>query len=118
MLLTHSCIVLSTLFNVFPLTHKVSHEQRAICTLQDSFNNIVNLNAEKGRRQAATLRDPHLLLVQLRQSATHSNIELAFRQETLDNPGEVAPETEIPEVRQNAMLPRCVVSLLKVKGNG
>ena len=78
----------------------------------DSFNNIVNLNAEKGWRQVAILQDPHLLLVQLRQSGTHSNIEVAFRQEALDKPGEVAPETEIPEVHQNAILP-CYVSRSK-----
>ena len=33
----------------------------------------------------------------------------------LNKPGEVAPETEIPEVRQNAVLPCCVVSFFKVR---
>ena len=61
---------------------------------------------------------PHLLLVQLGKSETHSNPERMFRQEALNKPGEVAPETEIPEVHQNAVLPRCVVSFLKVKENG
>ena len=66
-----------------------------------------------------TLRDPpHLLLVQLGKSGTHSNPERPFRQEALNKLGEEAPETEIPEVRQNAVLPRCVVSFLKVKENG
>ena len=83
-----------------------------------SFNNVVNFNAEKGRRKDATLRDPHLLLVQLGESGTHSNPERKFRQEALNKPGELAPETEIPEVRQNGVLPRCVVSFLKVKENG
>ena len=118
MLLTHSCIVLSTLFNVFPLTHKAKSSTNRE---QDNFNNIVNLNAEEGQRQDATLRDPHLLLVQLRQNGTCSNTEVAFRQEALDKPGEMASETEIIEVRQNAVLPRCVVILwyfLKVKENG
>ena len=55
--------------------------------------------------------------MQLRQSGTRSNPEAAFRQEALDKPREVAPETEIPEVRQNAVLPRCVVGLPKVKEN-
>ena len=41
-----------------------------------------------------------------------------FPQEALNKPGEVAPETEIPEVRQNAVFPRCVVNFLKVKENG
>ena len=74
-LLTQSCMALSTLFNVFPLTHKVIHKQGATCTLQDSFNNVVNLNAEQGWGQDATLWDSHLLLVQLRQSGTHSNLK-------------------------------------------
>ena len=82
------------------------------------FNNVVNFNAEKGRGQDATLRDPRLQLVQLGKSGTHSNPEKTFRQEALNKPWEVAPETEIPEVRQNAVLPRCVVSFLKVKENG
>ena len=60
----------------------------------------------------------HLLLMQLGKSGTHSNPESTFRQEALNKPGEVAPETEIPEVCQNAVLPRCVVSFLKVKENG
>ena len=46
------------------------------------------------------MRDPNLLLVQLGKSGTHSNPERTFRQEALNKPGEVAPETEIPEVRQ------------------
>ena len=94
---------------------KIVDKQGAIRILQDSFNNVVNFNAEMGRRQDATLRDPHLLLVQLGKSGTHSNPERTFRQEALNKLGEVAPETEIPEVRQNAVLPRCVVNFLKVK---
>ena len=47
--------------------------------------------------------------MQLRQSGTHSNLEVAFRQEALDKPSEVAHETE------NAVLPHCVVGFLKVK---
>ena len=48
------------LHNVFPRTHKAksSRTQRAIRTLQDNFNDVVNLDA--------TLREPYLLLVQLR----------------------------------------------------
>ena len=61
---------------------------------------------------------PHLLLVQLKKSGTHYNPERSFRQEALNKPREVAPETKIPEVCQNAVLPRCVVSFLKVKENG
>ena len=64
---------------------------------------------QKGLRQ---------LLVQLGKNGTHSNPERTFRQEALNKPGEVAPETEIPEVRQNAVLPCCVVSFFKVKENG
>ena len=61
---------------------------------------------------------PHLLLVQLKKSGTRYNPERMFRQEALNKPREVAPETKIPEVCQNAVLPRCVVSFLKVKENG
>ena len=57
---------------------KVVHEQGAIRTIQDRFNDIVNPNAEKGWKQDATLRDPHLLLVQLRQNGTHSNLCLLY----------------------------------------
>ena len=56
--------------------------------------------------------------MQFAKSGTHSNPEKTFRQEALNKPGEVAPETEIPEVRQDAVLQRCVVSFLKVKENG
>ena len=56
--------------------------------------------------------------MQLRQSRTHADLERTLRQAALDKPGEVVPETEIPEVRQNAVLPRCVVGLLKVKEIG
>ena len=56
--------------------------------------------------------------MQLGKSGTLSNPERTFQQEALNKPGEVAPETEIPEVRQNAVLPHCVVSFLKVKENG
>ena len=79
---------------------------------------LILFRAEWGWGQDATLRDPHLLLVQLGKSGTHSNLERTFRQEALNKPEEVAPETEIPEVCQNAVLPRCVVSFLKVKENG
>ena len=58
------------------------------------------------------------MLVQLGKSGTHSNPERTFRQEALNKPGEVAPEIEIPEVRQNVVLPRCVVRFLEVKENG
>ena len=46
-LLTDSCIAVSTLFNVFPRTHKAksSTNKGAICTLH-SFNDVVNLDAE------------------------------------------------------------------------
>ena len=60
---------------------------------------LLIFNAEKGRRQDATLRDPHLLLVQLGKSGTDSKPEGTFRQEALNKPGEVAPETEMPGVR-------------------
>ena len=63
-------------------------------------------------------RTPHLLLVQLGKSGTHSNPERTFPQEALNKPGEMAPETKIPEVRQNAVLPPCVINYLKVKENG
>ena len=45
MLLTHSCIALSSMFKVLPCTHKVAPEQGAIRTLQDSFNDI-NFDAQ------------------------------------------------------------------------
>ena len=38
MLLMHSCIALSSMFNILPRMHKVTHEQGAIHTLQDSCN--------------------------------------------------------------------------------
>ena len=44
-------------------------------------------------------------------------LKKTFRQEALNKSGEVAPETKIPEVRQNALLLRCVVGLLRVKEN-
>ena len=56
--------------------------------------------SRQGWRQDTTLL-PHLLLMQLQQSKTHSNLERTFRQEVLNKPGEMAPETKIPEVRQN-----------------
>ena len=55
--------------------------------------------------------------MQLRKSGTYSNPEKTFRQEALNKPGEVGPETEIPEAHQNAVLPRSVVSFLEVKEN-
>ena len=88
MLLTHSCIALSTLFNVFPFTLRVVHKQGAVRTLQNSFIDVVDLDAKQGRRQDATFRDQHLLLMQLRQSGTHFNLEIMFRQEVLNKPGE------------------------------
>ena len=100
----HSCIALSTLFTVLPRTH------RAVRTLQDSFNDVIDLGAEQGWRQDATLRDPHL--VKHRQSGAHSNPERTFGQEALNKPAVMAPETKILEDRQNAVLPRCVVGLL------
>ena len=47
-LLTHRFLALSTLFNVLPHTHKVVHEQAAIRALQDSFNDVVNIDTEQG----------------------------------------------------------------------
>ena len=86
---------------------KVVHKLGAIRTLQDSVHIVVNFD-EQGWRQDATLRDPHLLLVKLKQSGAHSNPERTFGQEALNKPGEMAPETKIPEVRQNAVFPRFV----------
>ena len=83
-------------------------------TLDFSFNDV-DLDAEQGWRQDAILQDPHLLLLQLRQRGTHSNLERLFRQEALNKPGEMASETKIPEVCQNAVLPCCVVVQKMVK---
>ena len=42
-LFTHSCIPLSTLFNVFPLTHKVVHKQGAISTFKTALTMLLIL---------------------------------------------------------------------------
>ena len=79
---------------------------------------LLILMLKRARNRMLPCGTPHLLLMQLRKSGTLSNPERTFQQEALNKPGEVAPETEIPEVRQNAVLPHCVVSFLKVKENG
>ena len=61
---------------------KVVHKLGAIRTLQDSVHIVVNFD-EQGWRQDATLRDPHLLLVKLKQSGAHSNPERTFGQEAV-----------------------------------
>ena len=69
-------------------SHTVIHKQGAIHTLQNSFNDVVN--AEQGWRQDATLWDPHLLLMQLQQSGTHSNLKGTLAHKKVDKPGEGA----------------------------
>ena len=86
---------------------KVVHKQGAIYTFKTALTMLILFRAEWGWGQDATLRDPHLLLVQPWQSAAHSNPKITFGQEALNIPGEMALEIKIPEVRQNTVLPRC-----------
>ena len=79
---------------------------------------LLILMLNRAGQQDATWQDPDLLLVQLWQSGAHCNPERTFRQEVLNKHWEMAPETKIPEVRQNAVLPCCVVGLPKAKENG
>ena len=101
-LLTHSYRALSNLFKDLPHTHRV------LLTLM--------LNRAGDRMLPCGIHISSI--VQLRQNGPQSNPERTFGHKALNKPGDMAPETKIPEVRQNAVLPRCLVGLLKVKENG
>ena len=48
------------------------------------------VNVEQGWRQDATLWNPHLLLMQLQRSGTHSNLKGTLTHKKVDKPGEGA----------------------------
>ena len=101
-LLTHSYIALSNLFNDLPHTHWV----------------LLTFMLNRAGDRMLPCGIPISSIVQLLQNGPHSNPERTFVHKALNKPGDMAPETKISEVRQNAVLPRCVVGLLKVKENG
>ena len=113
-------LALSTLFNVFPLTHKAksSTKKEQSVPFKTALTTLLTLMLKRAGDRMLPCGTPISCSCSSERVEPTLTLKERSERKLWINLGRWPHETEIPEVRQNAVLPRCVVSFLKVKENG